>query len=97
MHKLTVQYFEPADGEAFLADYRERHVPLVHAVPGVQRFTLMRPRGEGAPYLVAELWFVDGDAMKQGVSSPEMAAAAADAETYDVARRAMFTGEVEAL
>jgi uncharacterized protein (TIGR02118 family) len=95
VHRLTVQYFEPADGSAFLAAYRERHVPLVRAVPGLQRFTLSTPRGEGAPYLVAELWFTDGEALKAGLSGPEMAAAGADAETYDVARRVMFTGEVE--
>jgi uncharacterized protein (TIGR02118 family) len=95
MHKLIVQYFEPADPEAFIAAYRERHVPLVKGVPGLERFTLTFPRGEGAPYLVAELWFTDGDALKAGLSGPEMAAAAADAETYDVARRAMSSGPVE--
>jgi uncharacterized protein (TIGR02118 family) len=95
MHRLTVQYFDPADGDAFLAAYRERHVPLAQAVPGVERLTLTTPRGDGAPYLQAELWFADHDAMKAGLSSPEMGAAAADAETYDVARRVSFTGEVE--
>ncbi|WP_134738080.1 EthD family reductase [Nocardioides sp. 503] len=95
MHRLTVQYFDPADGDAFLAAYRERHVPLVQAIPGLERFTLTTPRGDGAPYLVAELWFADRDAMKAGLSSPQNDAAAADAETYDVARKVMFTGEVE--
>lgn len=95
MHKLIVQYFEPTDGDDFIAAYRERHVPLVKAVPGLEGFTLTLPRGEGAPYLVAELFFADGEAMRSGLSSPEMAAAGADAETYDVARRAMFSGAVE--
>jgi uncharacterized protein (TIGR02118 family) len=96
MHRVTVQYFDPADGAAFESAYRERHVPLVQAVPGLARFTLTRPRGgEDAPYLVAELWFDDLDAMRAGLGSPEMAAAGADAETYDVARRTMFTGAVE--
>jgi uncharacterized protein (TIGR02118 family) len=95
MHRLTVQYFDPTDGDAFLADYRARHVPLVQAIPGLQRFTLTTPRGDGAPYLQAELWFADAETMKAGLSSPEMGAAAADAETYDVASKVMFTGEVE--
>ena len=95
MHRLTVQYFDPADGDAFLAAYRERHVPLAQAVPGVARLTLTTPRGDGAPYLQAELWFEDKEAMKAGLSSPEMGAAAAHAETYDVARRVSYTGEVE--
>lgn len=96
MHRLTVQYFEPADGPAFEAAYRERHAPLVHAVPGVRRFTLSRPRGDqGTPYLVAELWFDDLASMRSAIDSPEMAAAGADAESYDVARRTMHTGAVE--
>jgi uncharacterized protein (TIGR02118 family) len=97
MHKLTVEYYDPTDGDAFESAYRERHVPLVKAVPGVERFTISWPRGDDAPHLVAEVWFADADAMKAGLSSPQMAAAAADAETYDVARRRMFTGGVEEL
>src|SRR5262249_51591316 len=34
MHKITVQYFDPADGDDLETAYRERHVPLVQAVPG---------------------------------------------------------------
>ena len=96
MQRLTVQYFDPADGPSFEASYRERHVPLVQAVPGLERFTLTRPRGgDGTPYLVAELWFADLAVLEAGLGSPEMAAAGADAETYDVARRTMFSGAVE--
>ena len=95
MHRLTVQYFDPADAPAFEAAYRERHVPLAQAVPGVQRLTVTIPRGEGAPYLQAELWFADRNALKAGLMSPEMAAATADAATYDVGRKVVFTGEVE--
>jgi uncharacterized protein (TIGR02118 family) len=96
MHRVTVQYFDPADGPSFEAAYRERHVPLVKAVPGLDRLTVTRTRGdEGAPYLVAELWFADLDAMRAGLGSPEMAAARADADTYDVARRTTFSGAVE--
>ena len=27
MHKITVRYFDPADGDDFESAYRERHVP----------------------------------------------------------------------
>ena len=95
-HRLTVQYFEPADGPAFEAAYRERHVPLVRAVPGLRSFTLARPRGgDGTPYLVAELWFDDAAAFETAMTSTEIAATGADAETYDVARKVMFSGDVE--
>jgi len=71
-------------------------VPLVRAVPGLERFTLSRPRGgDGTPYLVAELWFADTGAMKGALGSAEMATVGADADSYDVGRRVMFTGRVE--
>lgn len=95
MHKITVQYFDPADGDDFQTAYAARHVPLVRAVPGLERFTISRPHGDGAPYLVAELWFADGDALTTARASAEMAAASADSATYDVARRVIFAGIVE--
>jgi uncharacterized protein (TIGR02118 family) len=94
MHKITVQYFDPADGDDFENAYRERHVPLVRAVPGLERFTITLPH-TGAPYLVAELWFADGDALSIADGSAEMAAVRADSATYDVARRVVFAGSVE--
>jgi uncharacterized protein (TIGR02118 family) len=98
MHRMTVQYFDPADGPAFEAGYRERHVPLVKAVPGLERFTVSLPRGdEGTPFLVAELWFADAEAMQASFGTAEMSAAGADAETYDVGRRAFYSGDVEDL
>ena len=45
-------------------------------------------------HLVAELWFDDADGLKAALRSPEMAATAADARTFDVASMTMFTGEV---
>jgi uncharacterized protein (TIGR02118 family) len=95
MHKITVQYFDPADGDEFEAAYLERHAPLVQAVPGLERFTISLPQPDGAPYLVAELWFADGDALSSAQSSAEMAAVRADSTAYDVARRVIFAGSVE--
>ena len=95
MHKITVQYFDPANADDFEAVYRERHVPLVRAVPGLERFTISVPHGDGAPYLVAELWFADGDALRAARASAEMAATSADSAAYDVARRVIFVGSVE--
>ena len=96
MHRITIEYAGPTDPDAFDAHYREVHVPLALAVPGLVRFTQSRPRGLGgdAPYLVAELWFDDADALKAALKSSEMAAAAADAQGFDVASTTMFTGEV---
>ena len=97
MHKLTVQYTDPADPAAFDAHYRAVHVPLVAKIPGLRRFTISKPRGMGAaaPYLVAELWFDDADALNAGLGSAEGGASAADVQTFAVGSVVMFAGEVE--
>jgi len=100
MHRLTIQYGAPADPAAFDAHYRDVHVPLALAVPGVRRLTLSHPRplgGEPQVHLVAELWFDDATALRAALKSPEMAATAADAQTFAVASMTMFTGDVEEL
>lgn len=101
MHRITIQYAAPDDPDGFDAHYRDVHVPLASGLPGLRRFSLSRPRALGvgdAPYLVAELWFDDADALKAALRSPEMAETAADAERmveeYAVAGTTMFTGEV---
>ena len=70
-------------------------------LPGLRRFTVSHPRALGGgdvPYLVAELWFDDADALKAALKSPEMADTAADAqamaEKFEVAGTTMFTGLV---
>jgi uncharacterized protein (TIGR02118 family) len=97
MHKLTVQYSDPADPVAFEKHYREVHVPLVGKIPGLRRFTISKPHGLGvpAPFLIAELWFDDSAALDAGLRSPEGAATAADVQNLPAGYMAMFTGEVE--
>lgn len=96
MHRLTIQYHEPADPEAFDRDYFDRHVPLCRPLPGLVAMWFSRPRALGpaaAPYLVAELDFEDAEALKTALRSPEMGAVAEDADRLS-ASRVMFTGEV---
>lgn len=96
MHRLTIQYDEPADPEAFDQHYFDEHVPLCRPLPGLVGMSFSKPRplgGASAPYLVAQLDFADGDALRAALRSTEMAAVAADAETLPVTR-VMFTGEV---
>lgn len=98
MHRLTIQYDAPADPEAFDQQYFEQHVPLCEPLPGLVAMSFSKPRALGpgtAPYLVAELDFADGDALKAALRSPEMAVVGQDAETLP-ATRVMFTGEVTA-
>lgn len=98
MHRLTVQYAQPADPAAFEKEYADVHVPLVRALPGLARFTLSRPRSLGpaeapAPFLVAEMWFDDAHSLKAALHSPQMAAAAKHAASLGVPAT-MFSAEV---
>lgn len=96
MHRLTIQYAEPADPEAFDRHYFDQHVAVCKPLPGLLGASFSKPRALGpglAPYLVAELDFEDAESLKTALKSPEMAAVAADAATLD-AERVMFTGEV---
>jgi uncharacterized protein (TIGR02118 family) len=100
MHRLTIQYAEPADPAAFDQRYADEHVALVRRIPGLRRFLLSHPRALGAvgagpvPYLVAELWFDDAAALKAALRSPEMADTGAHAEALGVPMT-MFAGDVE--
>ena len=97
MFRVTVQYQTPADPAAFEQRYRDEHVALVHALPGLQRFTLSHPEARTAgtaPYMVAELWFADADAGKYVSRTPEMAATRKHATELGVPYES-FMGEVE--
>ena len=95
MHRITIAYTTPADPESFERRYAEDHVPMVHGLPGLRRFTTSRPRplaGE-APYLVAELWFDSAEDLKAVLTSPEMGETAAHAQTLGAAMTT-YTAEV---
>lgn len=86
MYKIVALWSapKPADVEPFEAYYRDVHVPLARAVPGLRRLALTRtPSGlEGAPapfYRVAELHFDSPDAMAKSEHSPQWSAMRADA------------------
>jgi len=65
-------YKEPADREAFDRHYFEKHVPLVHRIPGLQKMEVSRFSGKEAPYyLLATLHFASKEDRKAGLSSPE--------------------------
>ena len=84
-HRLLVQYGRPTDPAAFDRHYREVHVPLARAIPGVVRFEIGHPDPLGedpAPYLVAFLDFASAEAFAAGMQSPEGAAAAGDVPNF---------------
>jgi uncharacterized protein (TIGR02118 family) len=86
VHRLIVQYGQPTDPAAFDQHYRDVHVPLVQAVPGLVRFTVGHPRSldpsTPAPYAVAELDFESAEAMGTALGTEAGKATAADVPLF---------------
>ena len=97
-HRLLVQYGRPTDPAAFDRHYRDVHVPLALAIPGVVRFDLGHPQAMGdgpAPYLVAMLDFASAEDFAAGLQSPEGAAAAGDVPNFATGGATMSHYEVD--
>ncbi|MFN2643750.1 MAG: EthD family reductase [Burkholderiales bacterium] len=99
---MSVSYFvrydvEPADREAFIAHYREHHVPILARWPGMKRVVLHTPLdwsdafpvNRGRAVLLAQLEFDSREAMEQAFRSPERAEAREDFKRFPA-----FTGTV---
>jgi uncharacterized protein (TIGR02118 family) len=81
--KLVVLYGQPDDPGAFDQHYLSTHMPLVDALPGLQRaesgrFVTALDGGERTYYRAAELYFADQGALDAAFGSPEGQATAAD-------------------
>ncbi|MDR6832447.1 MULTISPECIES: EthD family reductase [unclassified Sphingopyxis] len=96
MKKLIALYLMPDDEDAFMDHYRSVHMPLVNHIPGLVRTELTRIdrtlMGEDGAYLLAEMVFVDEDAFRQAMRSPENAAAGADIAKFAKGRVTVMTG-----
>jgi uncharacterized protein (TIGR02118 family) len=81
--KLVVLYTQPSDPDAFVRQYFGTHMPLVHAIPGLQRAESGRivsavDGGEQTYFLMAELYFADQAALAASFGSDEGKATSAD-------------------
>ncbi len=80
MPRFVALYRTPDDTDdsaRFEEAYRATHLPLVAATPGLVRVEVSRVRrtlvGQPAPMLMAVMDFVDSDALRAGMSSPQWA------------------------
>jgi uncharacterized protein (TIGR02118 family) len=86
--KMVVLYPQPADPEAFERYYAETHLPLVAAMPGLDRAETARGtasadgRGQPAYYRIAELYFADAAAMRSSFGSDEGKAVGRDLPNF---------------
>jgi uncharacterized protein (TIGR02118 family) len=92
---MSVSYFvrydiEPADGAAFIAHYREHHVPILARWPGMRRVMLHTPLEWHDPFtvergkavLLAQLEFESLEAMEAAFRSPQRAEAREDFKRF---------------
>jgi uncharacterized protein (TIGR02118 family) len=94
--KLVVLYTNPGDPDAFDQHYLGTHVPLVKAMPGLQRLETGRivsalDGGEQVYYRIAELYFADKAALRAALASDEGRATAADYQQIAPPGSRMFT------
>lgn len=80
--RFLVLWSRPDDPASFERHYRAVHIPLALEIPGLRRYTLSRNitpiRGEGPPYLVAELDFDDLTSLHAAFQSSQGQATAGD-------------------
>ncbi|GAA4484003.1 EthD family reductase [Rhodococcus olei] len=98
---VVVCYGRPEDPDAFEAYYRDVHLPLARAVPGLSRLTWGRcaALGGGEPryHMVARLEFPDAATMSAGLASTEMTAAGRDVRNFATGGVTMFTQEEQSV
>jgi uncharacterized protein (TIGR02118 family) len=97
--RLSVAYNQPDDPDAFFAHYRDTHVPLARAIPGLEKFEWSKvvgtPTGDTPRYaLIAELTFASMETFSSGLGSPEGQAASADVPTFAPNGADIFTCEL---
>ena len=98
MYKLIALYKTPEDPDAFMAHYRDTHVPLVHKIPGLQKVELTKIvntlMGDPGNFLLAEMYFADEASYKAAMKSPENAAAGKDVGSFAAGLVTLMKGEV---
>lgn len=94
--KLVVLYTTPSDPKAFDQHYLGIHMPLLSAIPGLQRSETGRidaalDGGEKLYYRIAELYFADQAALQAAFASDQGRATAADYQQIAPPGSRMFT------
>lgn len=96
--KLVALYKHPPDPTAFDEAYFKTHLPLLAKVPGLQKAVITRfartLMGEDL-YMMAEMYFSDGGALKAGLKSPEMALAGENLNSFAEGLVTLVYGEEE--
>lgn len=84
--KLVALYKTPENLGAFLSHYEQVHLPLVRAIPNLERVTVSRVinslMGEGPFVLMAEMVFPDKERFDEALRSAQNKAAGDDLRAF---------------
>jgi uncharacterized protein (TIGR02118 family) len=85
--RIVSLHGQPADPDEFDRYYRQVHMPLVQAIPGVRtiRFGRAVRTADGSPppyYVVSDVYFDDMAGLEAALGSPEMAEAIGDVPNF---------------
>ncbi|KUO16460.1 hypothetical protein AQJ91_35735 [Streptomyces dysideae] len=94
--KLVILYTKPDDINAFEAHYGNVHIPLVEALPGLQRWNSARVTdaadgGEHTLHRITELHFTDPTSIQAALRSPQGRATGRDFRQIAPPGSRMFT------
>ncbi|WP_309629099.1 EthD family reductase [Brevundimonas sp.] len=98
MAQLVVTYGMPADPAAFADHYRDVHIPLARAIPGLRRFEVsagpvLTPEGPSDVHMTATLYFDSLADIAAAFASPQGQAAAADVAGFATGGASMLMFE----
>jgi uncharacterized protein (TIGR02118 family) len=99
MYQLFASYAHPADPDAFLQHYREKHVPIAQSLPKARFYgwqVCESPDGSRPPHFVVSVlqWDSREDALA-ALSSPAGEAAVGDLKNFAGAGVDLDLGDVE--
>jgi uncharacterized protein (TIGR02118 family) len=99
--KLVVMYTQPSDPDAFDRQYLGTHMPLVHAIPGLQRTGTGRiatylDAGEKTYYRITELYFADQQALEAIMRRSPRRARGCSSRPWTTDREASAAGQPRA-
>ena len=98
--KITINFSDPADADAFVQHYVHVHVPLVQALPGLRAFEYGRALtnfdgSEPDVFWSISMTFDDEAAMHAAFASPEGKATMADVPNYQAGSMKSVVSEVQ--
>lgn len=98
MKKMMVLYPHPSDKNSFLSYYREKHLPMIHDLPGLVSAAYSVSGEDTSPYFVFfEAVFETMDALQNAIRSDVGGVLASDVTNFSPAGAVIVTADLVVL